>query len=103
MAPEWTRPPSFFAGWLWGVSASPFLNSPWIYGLKDNTLAWCDWGPFMGELYDVRAACYEAWMLKASRVSSQEKRRRLGPLDVTFSTYESCMAQARRFAPFGFA
>lgn len=104
MAPAWYPPPSFFAGWVWGVSVSPFLNSPWIYGLKDGTLAWCDWGPFAGELYDVRAACYSAWMLKADKATDR--------VDVTISgavgakeatTYDRCVDRARRFAPLGFA
>lgn len=102
LAPQWTPPPSFFAGWAWQTAFSPYLSSPWLYGLKDGTAAFCDWQQFSGEIYDVRRATYEAWLLKASRATGKVVSKRVGPLAITYATTEHCLQQARRYAPFGF-
>lgn len=106
IAPGYTGPVNPLAGSWWGTGVVPFIENvtqtPWFWGLADGTAAWRDYGPFVGEIYDVRAATYAAWRLKAQRASNDPKRKRVGPLLKDFMTYEQCMAMARQYAPFGF-
>jgi len=102
-APSWTPAPRLFMSWLWGGTVSPFLASPWLFGLKDGTAAFCDWSPFGGELYDVRRATREAWLLKAQRASSRTDMSMSGVSSVREGEiYKNCMSQAQRYAPLGF-
>jgi hypothetical protein len=102
-APAWYPPPSLFASWGW-LTASPFVASPWLYGLKDGTAAVCDFGQFGGELYDVRAAIRAAWLLKAAKASNRVDTSIAGTGSRRDSqTTDFCMRMAASFAPFGFA
>lgn len=112
-APQWLIAPEFtgavnpLAGSWWGLGVMPFIENvtatPWFFGLADNTCAWRDFGVFAGELYDIRAACYSAWMLKADkasdRIDSQISRAQRANESLT---YERCVDRARRFMPLGF-
>lgn len=106
IAPAWTGSVNPLAGTWWGLGVVPFVENvtgtPWFFGLADNTCAWRDYGGFAGELYDVRAATYQAWMLKAGRASADPKQKRVGPLMKEYMTYGQCLQQARRYQPIGF-
>jgi hypothetical protein len=102
-APVWYPPPHLFSAWAW-LSVSPFVASPWLYGLKDGTAALCDFGPFTGEIYDVRAATRAAWILKAQKASNRVDTSIAGAGSRRDSqTPEFCMRMAATFAPMGFA
>jgi hypothetical protein len=107
IAPAYTGPINPLGGGWWGLGIVPFIENvsgtPWFFGLPSGTAAFRDYGPFVGEVYDVRAATYEAWMLKAQKASSRvDSSIPGGPSAHESQTYAMCMSQARRFQPIGF-
>jgi hypothetical protein len=107
IAPAYTGPVNPLGGAWWGFGIVPFIidvtGTPWFFGLPSGTAAFRDYGPFEGELYDVKAATYACWMLKAQKASSRvDSSIPGGPSARESQTYAQCLAQARRYAPVGF-
>lgn len=69
---------------------------------EGNSLIWEECAIDDGNLYDVRAAIYEAWIIKAGKASSNFDMR-IGDNHFSRSQiYEHCKTQAKSFAPMEF-
>lgn len=101
--PTWLIVPVYVAGRNplggWGFASVDPL-SPSLFGLADGTVAWCDYGPFVGEIYDINAAAAEAWRTKARKCADRVDNSIQGAGRANESlTYERCMDQARALQP----
>lgn len=63
-------------------------------GVDGYTLTWVEDGPEYPNIYDVRQAAHEAWLLKAAKASQFIKA---GDLDME-QVYDHCVSEANRFA-----
>jgi hypothetical protein len=71
-------------------------------GTSDPQLTWAECGPDFTNIYDVRAAAHEAWMLKAEKCSNNFTMK-LGSLGFSREQiHEHCLNMARSFAPLSF-
>ena len=67
--------------------------------IVDGTVTWIEAGPDYSNVYDVRAICHDAWILKATK-SSNLVTTSFGNSKVEASHLaEACKARARDFAP----
>ena len=90
-----------------GISATadPFLNYRWPLvqgtrvseGTSTPTLTWVEDGPEYANIYDVRQAAYECWLLRANKASQFIQT---GDLKID-QMYQHAMAQAGRFGSLG--
>lgn len=66
-------------------------------GVDGYTLTWIEDGPQYDNVYDVRQAAHECWLLKAAKASQFVKAG-----DISFEqVYDHCMTEAARFASLG--
>jgi hypothetical protein len=73
-----------------------------VDGTSDPQLIWEEYGPDYANIYDVRAAAHEAWMLKAQKASNNFDMK-LGSLTFNRSqVFDHCLMMAQKFAPISF-
>jgi hypothetical protein len=71
-------------------------------GTSDPLLTWAEDGPDYANIYDVRAAAHEAWMLKAAKVSKNFNLK-IGSLSFELEqVYRHCLEMANKYAPLSF-
>lgn len=71
-------------------------------GTADPLLTWEEFGPDFDNIYDVRAAAHEAWLLKAEKCSNNFTMK-LGSLGFSREQiHEHCLNMAQQFAPLNF-
>lgn len=71
-------------------------------GDDDPQLLWAEDGPGFNNIYDVRAAAHEAWLLRATRSAGQFDLVLGGQRFNQSQVYEHCMKMAATFAPIMF-
>lgn len=104
--------PSGTAPYLSGATLADDLNLWPVPGrwpgdaanaVQDGDVLWVDDGPAPSSLWDLRAAAYEAWTMKAGKVAGSVNSQ-AGSLKKDCSdALGHCLAMARRFAPLGVA
>ncbi|MFN3650085.1 MAG: hypothetical protein ACK47B_10945 [Armatimonadota bacterium] len=68
--------------------------------VDDGTeLEWQDGGPMFAERFDLRAACHEAWMLKAAKCSDRSYLASGGQMFSRQQVHEHCLKMAARYTP----
>jgi hypothetical protein len=106
IAPAYTGPINPLGGSWWGTGIVPFIEdvsgTPWFWGLPSGTAAFRDYGPFVGEVYDVREATRRCWVTKAQKASDRIQFSTDGQSFADQQTYDRCIAESRRYMPMGF-
>ncbi len=71
-------------------------------GDSDPMLTWAEDGPDYANIYDVRAAAHEAWMLKAAK-AVENFDLKIGSLSFSLEQgYAHCVQMAQKYAPLSF-
>lgn len=71
-------------------------------GVGDPRLLWAEDGPGFDNVYDVRAAAHEAWLLRATRSAGKFNISIGGQRFDRSQVYDHCMRMAASFAPVTF-
>lgn len=71
-------------------------------GDSDPQLLWAEDGPGFDNIYDVRGAAHEAWLLRATRSAGKFDISIGGQRFNRSQVYEHCMKMAASFAPVNF-
>lgn len=68
-------------------------------GTSSPVLTWEEAGPDFDNVYDIRGAIHDAWMLKAVKASlSVDMSQQVGGIQAS-QVYDHCVEMARKFAP----
>lgn len=68
-------------------------------GTSDPILRWQEAGADFDNVFDVRQAIHEAWMLKADRVAGLYDIEEIGSKHNQSQVYDHCIEQAEKYAP----
>lgn len=81
----------------------PYSLSPWVGGITDGTVAWQAMTPDWESPWDLDAATYRAWMLKAALASELYSVSEDGQNASRNQIYDHCIAMSQKYAPVGIA
>ncbi|HEU4752059.1 MAG TPA: hypothetical protein VFU47_03045 [Armatimonadota bacterium] len=80
----------------WGTSGEQFVGRRVTDG---DDLVWEDAGPAFAELWDLRQAAQQGWLLKAAKAAGHYQFTAAGQTFHREQVHEHCLAMAGRFAP----
>jgi hypothetical protein len=85
------------------ASTAPTWPTTKGYSVVDGTVTWTEYGPAYPEQYDVRRACYYAWLLKAGQATASYSFSSDGQSFNRSDIIKHCLEMADRYRPVLFA